>query len=79
MPMRKMSTSTPEVLAQLATFRLLLFAGGLEVLFGDGGRIHHDFRNILPGEVAFQKDNHEYGVDDGHSASFREGKSGLAV
>jgi len=37
--MSKLSTSTPDVLAQLATIRLLLFAGGLEVLFGDGGRI----------------------------------------
>ncbi len=37
--MGRSSASTPEVLAQLATVRLLLFAGGLDVLFGDGGRI----------------------------------------
>jgi SpoVK/Ycf46/Vps4 family AAA+-type ATPase len=34
--MRKMSTSTPEVRAQLAAIRLLLFGGGLEALFADG-------------------------------------------
>lgn len=37
--MGRSSTSTPKVLAQLAAIRLLIHAGGLEVLFGDGGRI----------------------------------------
>lgn len=32
-------TTTPNALAQLASIRLLLHAGGLEALFGDGGRI----------------------------------------
>lgn len=34
--MPKMSTSTPEVLAQLAAIRELLFGGGLDAIFSDG-------------------------------------------